>query len=227
MEPLGQQKAVETTIRTKSGDVIWAAVTYGVISGASGEIKGVVHNIRDMSGQKEVQRLKDEFMSTISHELRTPLTAILGYDEMLLKGIRGPVTSKQEETLRSIRSNALRLLSLINDLLDVTRLESGEVALFRKSLDMRAAVEKALSSVATLAATKGLVLQQELPEDLPTVLADEDKFQQILYNLLSNAIKFTPDGKTITVAARPKTVRVQDPVDRRPPIPFETVVMEV
>ncbi|MHB8990318.1 MAG: MASE3 domain-containing protein [Chloroflexota bacterium] len=168
----------------------------------TGEITGAVVVLRDVTVEREVERMKDEFVAVVSHELRTPITAILGYTDILLRGLRGALAPQQVEALSSVRTAAQRLLVLINDLLDMSRLEAGKQELFLTPVDLVAAGDRALSSVSVLAASKGICLVQGVASGLPPVLADEEQLQRILGNLLSNAIKFTPEGGTVSVTAR-------------------------
>ncbi len=168
----------------------------------TGSITGAVVVLRDVTAEREVERMKDEFVATISHELRTPLTAVLGYTDILLRGLRGPLETRQREALESVRGAAMRLLGLINDLLDTSRLEAGRQELVLEPIDLPDAVERALTGVSVQATSKGIRLQRSLGRDIPRVLADDELLQRILANLLYNAIKFTPEGGTVTVSAR-------------------------
>ncbi|MGE5618624.1 MAG: MASE3 domain-containing protein [Sphingomonadaceae bacterium] len=167
-----------------------------------GDIAGAVVVLRDVTAEREVERMKDEFVAVVSHELRTPITAVLGYTDILLRGLRGPLAPSQVKALGSVRTAAHRLLALINDLLDMSRLEAGKQELLLAQIDLQAAVDRALSAVSVLASAKRICLAQEVPSGLPPVLADEEQLQRILGNLLSNAIKFTPEGGRVSVAAR-------------------------
>ena len=166
-----------------------------------GEIKGAVVVLRDVTAEREVERVKDEFVATVSHELRTPITAVLGYTDMLLRGLRGPLGVKQTESLEAVRSAGHRLLALINDLLDISRLEARKQELLIEPLPLHLATDRTIGAVAVLASSKDISLVRDVPEDLPPVLADAEQLQRILGNLLSNAIKFTSEGGTVTVSA--------------------------
>lgn len=160
---------------------------------------------------REVDRLKTEFLSMISHELRTPLTAIIGYTDLLLRGTHGPLNERQMRHQRAVKSGAHRLLELINDLLDVSRLESGLVELERSEISLAGVLQKAVAGARQAADEARLTLRLELPERLPTVYADEARLVQVFANLLSNAVKFTPEGGWIVVraATTPDGQRVQ------------------
>lgn len=155
-----------------------------------------------MQAMREVERLKDQFMAMVSHELRTPLTSIIGYSDLMLKELHGPLTARQEQHQRAVRVSAQRLLGLINDLLDVAKLDAGALTIAPRHLDLGAAIDRAALSVRPLVSAGGLELRREQPDDLPPVLADPDRLEQMLVNLLANAVKFTPRGGTITISAR-------------------------
>jgi signal transduction histidine kinase/DNA-binding response OmpR family regulator len=151
---------------------------------------------------READRLKDEFMAVVSHELRTPLTAISGYADILLRRLSGSLNERQERQVTGIRDAARRLLALINDLLDVSKLEAGTLDLHLGAVDAGAALERAVAGTRVIAAAKGVQLEvREPPEPLPPVRADDERLQQILTNLLVNAIKFTPQGGRVWVGA--------------------------
>ncbi|HEY3365173.1 MAG TPA: ATP-binding protein [Symbiobacteriaceae bacterium] len=138
-------------------------------------------------------RLKSEFLATMSHELRTPMNGIIGYTQVLLDGLDGPLTAEQTEDLEQINSSAERLLALINDILDLSKIEAGRIVLQREKTDLRAVVTEVLASVAPLVVAKNLDVAFDAPE-LPALYADGQRLRQILINLVSNAIKFSDAG---------------------------------
>jgi signal transduction histidine kinase/ActR/RegA family two-component response regulator len=150
---------------------------------------------------RRLDELKSEFLAMVSHELRTPLTAIVGYSRLLLRQVHGPLTAKQVEQQEAIFRSAQRLTDLINELLDVSRLESGRVELTPKPTDARAVVDQAIAVVAVAAQAKRIQIANAVEPATPAVHADPERLQQILVNLLSNAVKFTPDGGNVTVSA--------------------------
>lgn len=168
----------------------------------SEQIAGAVVVLRDVTAEREIERMKEEFMATVSHELRTPITAVIGYTDILLRGLRGPLLPKQGEALRAVKLAAQRLLVLINDLLDMSRLEAGKTDLSVEPVDLYQATERSLTAISVLASAKGIRLIQKVPRDLPPVLADPEQLQRVLGNLLSNAIKFTGEGGMVSVSAR-------------------------
>lgn len=156
-------------------------------------------------------RLKDEFLAAMSHELRTPLNAILGFTELLLEGIQGEVNEKQAKSLRSVEESGRHLLSLINDILDLSKIEAGQLEIHLADTAVEPVCQASLRFVRQAAAKKRLHLTMEIDSRLSVVPADERRLRQILVNLLSNAVKFTPeDGKVgLTVTLLPEEDTVQ------------------
>jgi PAS domain S-box-containing protein len=142
---------------------------------------------------RELDRLKSEFLATMSHELRTPLNSILGFTELLRMGLSGPVTADQQLQLGHVHSSGRHLLALINDVLDLSRIESGRMEVAREAFDFSAVVTEVLAQLRPQAAAKGLLLQARLSDPL-ALLGDRRKVYQVLLNLVSNAVKFTDSG---------------------------------
>ena len=160
------------------------------------------NEIQRKSRELEVaNRHKSEFLANMSHELRTPLNAIIGFSEVLLQQIFGDVNAKQTEYLGDVLSSGKHLLSLINDILDLSKIEAGRMELELSTFSLANAIESGLVIVRERAARHGIRLSSTIAPALPDIEADERKVKQILYNLLSNAVKFTPDGGTIEVSA--------------------------
>jgi len=149
-----------------------------------------------------LDELKSDFMATMSHELRTPLTSIIGYSDMLLSGMAGELSEKQGVFVDSILKGGEALLNLINDILDLTKIEAGRLELIPESVDLRAALLGVLPVVKPRAQDKRIRISTFLPTDLPLVSADPAKLNQILLNLLTNGIKYTHDNGTVSVEAR-------------------------
>jgi signal transduction histidine kinase/ActR/RegA family two-component response regulator len=148
---------------------------------------------------RRLDELKSEFLAMVSHELRTPLTAIIGYSRLLTRQIHGTLTPKQLEHHDAIFRSAQRLTSLINDLLDVSRLEAGRVELQPRPTEAKQVIDQVISVVGVAAHAKQISITNSLPAELPMVSADPSRLQQILVNLLGNAVKFTPSGGTVRV----------------------------
>ena len=143
---------------------------------------------------------KSEFLASVSHELRTPLNAIIGFSTVLLDELGGPLTTTQREDLTSINGSGRYLLHMINELLDLARIEAGRLELEPEPLDLRTLTEGVVDMVGGLLRGKSILLRQDIPADLPLAYGDADQVRQILLNLLSNAVKFTEQG-SITINA--------------------------
>ncbi len=158
--------------------------------------------IEDKSRQLEAaSQHKSEFLANMSHELRTPLNAILGFSEILAQGMFGAVNEKQTEYLRDILESGRHLLSLINDILDLSKIEAGRMELEVSEFDLPQAIQNALTLVRERALRRRIALQHVIDDGMAAIRADERKVKQVLLNLLSNAIKFTPEGGRIEVRA--------------------------
>lgn len=147
---------------------------------------------------KKADRLKSEFLANMSHELRTPLNAIIGFAEILRDGIVGDLNEEQKESVIDIYESGKHLLQMINDILDLSKIEAGRMELQLEEFSLSNSIEAIYSIVRDLANKKHLSLESEIQEDIPNIYADQVKFKQIMYNLLSNAIKFTPEGGITT-----------------------------
>jgi signal transduction histidine kinase/CheY-like chemotaxis protein len=150
---------------------------------------------------RELDRLKADFLSMVSHELRTPLTAIIGYTDLLLRQVHGPLNERQVRHGQAVKKAAHRLLALINDVLDVGRLEGGEIELTTAAVPLAESFQRIVGDVRAAADERQLELRLDVPTPLPAVLADAERLHQILINLVGNAIKFSPTGGTVTVRA--------------------------
>ncbi len=174
-----------------------------------GQVALVVRNIQyneELARKNEelthLDQLKSDFMATMSHELRTPLTSIIGYSDMLLSGMTGELNEKQSAFVDSILKGGEALLNLINDVLDLTKIEAGRLELNREAVDLRAALLGVLPVVKPRAQDKRIRISTFLPTDLPLVWADPGKLNQILLNLITNGIKYTHENGSVSVEAR-------------------------
>ena len=158
---------------------------------------------------EQVNRLKAEFLAHVSHELRTPIHAIIGYTELLLDSVYGTVNDEQEDAVQSIRESAQDLLALVNNLLDLSRIESGRADLILQSFDVRSLVGELIAQLKPLADGKHLELHSVVSADNPVIRTDRGKLKQILLNLADNAIKFSNHGK-VTVVVSADTKRQPD-----------------
>ena len=158
--------------------------------------------LRRVYGELETaSRHKSEFLANMSHELRTPLNAIIGFSQVLQQRLFGEVNEKQEEYLDDILSSGKHLLSLINDVLDLSKVEAGQVTLEVADFSLRESLERGVVMVRELAIVNGVELSLELATNVDIVHGDERRFRQIVFNLLSNAVKFTPADGSVTVAS--------------------------
>jgi GAF domain-containing protein/signal transduction histidine kinase len=162
---------------------------------------GTVSIFRDITHEVEVDRLKSEFVATVSHELRTPMTSIRGYVDVLLMGAAGALNENQTHFLSIVKNNTERLNILVNDLLDVSRIESGAVTLSPQALDLREVAEDVIGDVLRRSQEENrpMALSLDAPRKLPRVYGDMERVRQILGNLVDNAYNYTPDNGTIIV----------------------------
>ncbi|MFZ4794917.1 MAG: sensor histidine kinase [Blastocatellia bacterium] len=157
---------------------------------------------------RELDQMKDAFLSMVTHELRTPLTVISGITEMLETGIYGDLTSEQAEHIRQISAQAGRLRHLVNDLLDLSKIEAGMMKLHREMVSPESMGEAVLEQLITYAAQSGVILRNHISPNLPDVYCDERRIEHVLINLISNAIKFTPHGGQVTMTAESASKQV-------------------
>ena len=168
------------------------------------EFYGTVSVFRDISHLIEVDRLKSEFVATVSHELRTPMTSIKGYVDILLMGVAGDLTEQQLRFLSVVQDNTQRLTILVNDLLDLSRIEAGQVSLTLQPLDLHDLVEEVMEEIQRLSVTddKSMRFNVDIPVDIPRITGDPERVRQILVNLLGNAYHYTQSDGQINLRAR-------------------------
>jgi len=221
----------------KDGTRFWANVVITALRDSTGILVGYAKVTRDLTERKASEeraiadarrlaaaeasnRAKSEFLATMSHELRTPLNAIGGYAELLELGVAGQVSDRQREYLRRIRVSQQHLLGIINDLLNYSRIEAGQVSYDVQRVMLHDILERTLPMVAPQAATRGHALEHGPCAGELVARADAHKVEQIVLNLLSNAVKFTPEGGRIAVACGVAADRVAIAVsDTGPGIP--------
>jgi PAS domain S-box-containing protein len=225
----GKVSDYELVARHRTGRETFVSYNATTFYDRDGKLQGVLAAARDVTErtrfeqklwQKTVELeqaslAKDIFLASMSHELRTPLNAIIGFTGTLLMKLPGPLNEEQEHQLRTVQSSGRHLLSIINDLLDLAKIESGKVELKLEQVDCRRVVDDVVQSLRPLAENKGLVLEAELPDGEVRANSDRRALGQILINLVNNAIKFTEAGKVRVslVPARggaPAQIRVSD-----------------
>jgi PAS domain S-box-containing protein len=202
----GALRDIEVQGRRKNGVMIYLSLSVSPITDAGGKIVGFLRVAKDVTEKKryeqrlkELDKLKSDFVSNVSHELRTPLTAIKGSVDNMLDGLTGDLNEKQSRYLVRIKSNADRLARLINDLLDLSRIEAG-IKLKRTNLGLVAIAREIAESLKPLAAEKLISLEIECGDNSVTAWADPDRISEVLMNLLGNAIKFSPAHGTVTLS---------------------------
>jgi signal transduction histidine kinase len=183
-------------------EVIDVLKTFATQSALAIQNARLFREIADKSAQLEAaSRHKSEFLANMSHELRTPLNAIIGFSEVLTERMFGELNEKQDEYLKDIYASGTHLLSLINDILDLSKIEAGRMELELTDFNLPAALDNALTLVRERAGRRAIALQMNIDARVGQIQADERKVRQVILNLLSNAIKFTPEGGRIEVRA--------------------------
>jgi PAS domain S-box-containing protein len=206
----------ELTVRARNGHETVVSYNAATFHDREREVQGVFASARDVTDRKQVERtlleknielvhasrMKSEFLATMSHELRTPLNAIIGFSEALRDGLMGPMTESQQDYIGDIFSSGQHLLSLINDILDLSKVEAGMMQLELEPVDLSGLLTNSLSIVREKAAAQQIGLELVVDETLTRPVLDMRKTKQIVYNLLSNAVKFSPSGGRVVMTAR-------------------------
>ncbi|MDB6062547.1 MAG: hybrid sensor histidine kinase/response regulator [Verrucomicrobiaceae bacterium] len=206
----------ELTVRAQNGDETVVSYNAATFHDRDRKLQGVFAAARDMTELKSFERtlqeknielehasrMKSEFLATMSHELRTPLNAIIGFSEALNDGLMGAMTTTQHEYIGDIFTSGQHLLSLINDILDLSKVEAGMMALELETVDLKSLLANSLSTVKEKAAAQRISLELEFGDDLGMLQLDTRKTKQIVYNLLSNAVKFSAHGGGVVLRAR-------------------------
>ena len=202
----GALRDIEVRSKRKDGVMIYLSLSVSPIRDLQGKIVGFLRIAKDITEKKryerrlkELDKMKSDFVSNVSHELRTPLTSIKGSVENMLDGLTGALNEKQIRYLVRIKSNTDRLSRLINDLLDLSRIESGRVEVRPTRLPLTALAEEVAEHLKPLATEKLIRIEVPSPDPSATAWADRDKVTQVLVNLIGNAVKFTPQEGKVTV----------------------------
>jgi signal transduction histidine kinase len=204
----GIEDIYELTYIRKDGSRFPAVVSVTALRDAQNAIIGYLLIGTDNTARKQAieleyaNRMKSEFLANMSHELRTPLNGIIGFTEFLIDEKPGPLRPKQKEYLGDVLNSARHLLQLINDVLDLAKVEAGKMELHPETFPVRKAVEEVTAVIKGIAQKKHIALGIEVSDGLDAVTLDQHKFKQVLYNLLSNAVKFTDEGGQVAIHAR-------------------------
>ena len=208
-KPFGTMFLRRTEVRPFSDKEIALASTFADQAAIAIENVRLFREIQEKSAQLEIaNKHKSEFLANMSHELRTPLNAIIGFSEVLIDKMFGEVNEKQADYLKDIHESGRHLLSLINDILDLSKIEAGRMDLELSTFHLPSALSNAMTLVRERAQRHGIALGLDVDPQLGEFQADERKFKQIVVNLLSNAVKFTPDGGRVDVSAKRDTTKI-------------------
>ncbi|MCJ7800146.1 MAG: PAS domain S-box protein, partial [Polaromonas sp.] len=206
----------ELTVRAQNGDETVVSYNAATFQDRDRKLQGVFAAARDVTERKRFERtlqeknielehasrMKSEFLATMSHELRTPLNAIIGFSEALKDGLMGPMSEDHQEYVNDIFTSGQHLLSLINDILDLSKVEAGMMNLELETVDLNRLLSGSLSIVKEKALAQRIQLELDTAEDLDLLQLDTRKTKQIVYNLLANAVKFSDDGGRVVLRAR-------------------------
>ena len=165
----------------------------------NGLILGTVYLFDDITREKEIDQMKSDFISLVSHELRTPLTSIIGFVSFILDGKAGTINDRQRNSLARVQRQSKRLAALINDLLDISRIESGRIQMDQASISLLEIVTQRIEEIRPQADEKSIQLALTAPESVPNIFGDEARMGQVFTNLIGNAIKFTPNNGEVSV----------------------------
>jgi PAS domain S-box-containing protein len=197
--PRALGRVSEWDLRRRDGEILRCELTLYEFQAPAG--RQFAGHVRDISEQRKLERMKREFVATVSHELRTPLTSIRGSLGLLAAGALGELPGEAQEVVQIAERNAIRLIGLINDILDLERLETGRMDLAIRPHEVAGVVGRAIDAVAGMAHGRGVKVEARSASG--SVQGDEERLVQVLVNLLSNAVKFSPEGGSVTIEAAP------------------------
>jgi signal transduction histidine kinase/CheY-like chemotaxis protein len=196
----GTEDVVDQTIQLDGHEPGYAQAYSAPVLDDDGSYTGRIVSLHDNTREMELDKLKSDFISVVSHELRTPLTSIKGYTDLMLSGQTGEINDIQKEFLGILRSSATRLGNLINDILDLSRIEAGKMEVKHEPVNYLAVMSDLLKLMKASADEKEIDLDISVPLNLPLIAGDVDKISQVVSNLVSNAIKYTPEGGWIKIS---------------------------
>jgi|GEM_PF-933120 len=209
----------ENRMVRSDGGLIYVDVSASFLQTQHGMIQTVGRDITDrvrteaamISAKIEAEtasRTKSEFLANMSHELRTPLNSIIGFSDVMFDGLTGELGPKQKNYMKHISDSGHHLLNLINDILDISKVEAGKMELHIDMLNMKTVIDDIVAMTQTLTSRKNISVNVDVQENMPTLRADRSKIKQIMYNLMGNAIKFTDDGGKITILTKVKGKKI-------------------
>jgi PAS domain S-box-containing protein len=203
----GETFRQEQQMTRKNGSLYWVRLrlrsfdrntpfngVVGIVEDITEERQAAENLRKAMEAAQAADHIKSAFLATMSHELRTPLNSIIGFTGIMLQGLTGPLNHEQQKQMTMVQNSSRHLLSLINDVLDISKIEAGQLVLSCTSFDLRSSVDKIAGLVTPLADKKNIELQIELPDIPVTISTDQRRLEQVILNLLNNAIKFTEIG---------------------------------
>ncbi len=211
-DPAAFEQNINENVR-RNGQRVWVNWTNRIEYDAEGQVVEIFSVGTDMTARRQADverekrhkaeaadRIKSAFLATMSHELRTPLNSIIGFTGIILQELAGPLNAEQSKQLTMVRTSARHLLALVNDVLDISKIEAGQLEVACEPVDLHQAIAKVVAIVQPQTAAKALALRVEVASNLGEAITDQRRFEQILLNLLSNAIKFTDGGEVALVA---------------------------
>jgi len=212
----GETQRREQQLVRKDGSLFWARIS-GKAFDKNNPTKGAVGIIEDITDEREqaeklrkalekaraADRIKSAFLATMSHELRTPLNSIIGFTGIMLQGLAGPLNKEQTKQMTMVQNSSRHLLALINDVLDISKIEAGQLELSPTTFALRPSIEKTAGLVSPLAEKKGIELKLAIADDVGTIATDQRRLEQVVLNLLNNAVKFTENGHVL-LSCRPE-----------------------
>jgi PAS domain S-box-containing protein len=210
----GETYRQEQQMARKDGTLFWVRLSLRALD-RKNPLKGTVGIVEEITEEREAaeklrkalkaaqaaDRIKSAFLATMSHELRTPLNSIIGFTGIMLQGLTGPLNPEQHKQMTMVQTSSRHLLALINDVLDISRIEAGQFDLAVTSFELRSSLEKMVKLISPLAEQKGLKLEVDISEDTGMIVTDQRRLEQVILNLLNNAVKFTEQGQ-VRVACR-------------------------